>query len=59
MDTVCITVDGQTVEAPKTVTVLEAARLAGVKIPTLCHHPELHSEGSCRVCLVQIEGARS
>lgn len=59
MDTVCITVDGQTVEAPKTVTVLEAARLAGVKIPTLCHHPELHPEGSCRVCLVQIEGARS
>ena len=59
MDTVCITVDGQTVEAPKSATVLEAARLAGVKIPTLCHHPELHPEGSCRVCLVQIEGARS
>lgn len=59
MDTVRITVDGQTVEAPKTATVWEAARLAGVNIPNLCHHPELRPEGNCRVCLVQIEGARS
>lgn len=59
MDMVRITVDGQTVEVPKTATVWEAARLAGVNIPNLCHHPELRPEGNCRVCLVQIEGARS
>lgn len=58
MDTVRITVDGQTVDVPRSATIWEAARLAGVRIPNLCHHPELHPEGNCRVCLVQVEGAR-
>jgi len=37
---------------------LEAARLAGIKIPTLCHHPDLTNVGACRMCVVSVEGAR-
>lgn len=59
MKMVNVIVDGQKVEVPSTTTVLEAAQLAGVKIPTLCYHPELRPEGACRVCLVAVEGARS
>ena len=36
-------------------TILEAARLAGIHIPTLCHHPSLEPYGSCRLCTVKIE----
>ncbi len=35
-------------------TILEAARLAGIHIPTLCHHPSIKPYGSCRLCTVQI-----
>ena len=59
MEMVTITIDGQTVQAPKTATVLEAARSAGVAVPTLCYHPELRPEGACRVCMVEVEGART
>jgi NADP-reducing hydrogenase subunit HndD len=59
MDMVNLIIDGQKVQSPKTATVLEAARAAGVKIPTLCYHPELRPEGACRVCMVEVQGARS
>ena len=36
-------------------TILEAAKLAGIHIPTLCHHPSLEPYGSCRLCTVKIE----
>jgi NADH dehydrogenase/NADH:ubiquinone oxidoreductase subunit G len=51
-----ITLNGQTHEVPEGTTVLEAARLAGVEIPTLCHHEALGSYGACRVCVVEAEG---
>jgi NADH-quinone oxidoreductase subunit G/NADP-reducing hydrogenase subunit HndD len=54
-----ITIDGLQVQVPKDATVLEAARGIGVKIPTLCYHPEYRPEGSCRICLVEVVGARS
>lgn len=59
MELVNITIDGQQLKVPKTSTVLEAARAAGIHIPTLCYHPELRPEGNCRVCMVEVEGARS
>ncbi|MBP2637169.1 MAG: hndD 3 [Firmicutes bacterium] len=59
MEMVNITIDGQKLAVPKTSTVLEAAASIGIKIPTLCYHPELRLEGACRVCMVQVEGARS
>ncbi|MDR1916805.1 MAG: [FeFe] hydrogenase, group A [Synergistaceae bacterium] len=54
-----LTIDGQEVTAPKSYTILQAARIIGLNIPHLCYHPELSREGSCRVCLVEVEGARS
>jgi NADP-reducing hydrogenase subunit HndD len=59
METVNITIDGRKLQVPKTATVLEAARQAGVKVPTLCYHPELRPEGACRVCMVEVQGART
>lgn len=59
MEMVNITIDGQKLQVPKTATVLEAARAAGIKVPTLCYHPELRPEGNCRVCMVEVAGARS
>ena len=40
-------------------TVLEAAKKAGVAVPTLCHHAHLTGAGACRMCVVEIEGART
>jgi NADH-quinone oxidoreductase subunit G/NADP-reducing hydrogenase subunit HndD len=54
-----LNIDGQDVSAPKSYTILQAARLVGLDIPHLCYHPELAREGNCRVCLVEVEGARS
>src|SRR5260370_12697517 len=53
-----VTIDGRTVEAADGWSVLEAARAAGVTIPTLCHHPKLSPDGSCRLCVVEVEGMR-
>lgn len=59
METVNVTIDGRTLQVPRTATVLEATRQAGIKIPTLCYHPELRPEGACRLCLVEVKGART
>ena len=59
MEMVTLTINGQTVQAPKNSTILDAARSAGIYIPTLCHHPELAPEGACRLCVVEASGARS
>lgn len=56
--TVTLTVEGKQVEVPEGTTVLEAARSAGVYIPTLCYDPDLKPYGACRLCLVEIEGMR-
>jgi NADH dehydrogenase/NADH:ubiquinone oxidoreductase subunit G len=47
-------INNQPVEAPEGATVLEAARLLGVDIPTLCHHPALEPYAACRLCLVEV-----
>ncbi|MGE5479417.1 MAG: NADH-dependent [FeFe] hydrogenase, group A6 [Chloroflexota bacterium] len=54
-----ITVNNIPVTVPKGATVLEAARQIGISIPTLCHLEGKDPKGACRVCLVEIEGARS
>lgn len=59
MEMVNITIDDRQVAVPKTSTVLEAALSLGIKVPTLCYHPELRVEGACRVCMVEVQGARS
>lgn len=55
---ITLTIDGQEIEAPKGISVLEAALGAGIYIPTLCHDPDLEPYGACRLCVVEIEGMR-
>ena len=54
-----LTIDGKQIEVKEGTTVLNAARQAGIEIPTLCDHPELTPYGGCRLCLVEIEGAKT
>ncbi len=52
---ITITINGKEIKLEKPVTVLEAARSAGIKIPTLCWHEQLEKYGGCRLCLVEVE----
>ncbi len=54
-----ITIDGKTTDVKNGTTVLNAARQLEIDIPTLCDHPELTPYGGCRLCLVEVEGART
>jgi formate dehydrogenase major subunit len=56
MENVHVTIDGREINVPADWTVLDAAREAGVEIPTLCYHPELKPFNSCLLCVVEIEG---
>jgi predicted molibdopterin-dependent oxidoreductase YjgC len=56
---VTLTINGRKVIAPEGITILEAARGAGITIPTLCHHPDLSNVGACRLCVVSVEKARA
>jgi NADH-quinone oxidoreductase subunit G/NADP-reducing hydrogenase subunit HndD len=59
MDMVTVKIDGREIQAPSGSTILTAARMAGIDIPVLCYHPSLRPEGACRVCSVEVEGAKS
>lgn len=59
MSMVKLTINGIPVEVPAGSTVLEAAREAGVRIPTLCYLKDINEIGACRMCLVEVKGARS
>lgn len=54
-----LTINHKEVEVPAGTTVLRAAELAGIEIPTLCDHPNLTPYGGCRLCVVEVEGART
>ena len=55
-DNVTIIIDGKEISVSRETTILAAARALGIEIPTLCFHPKLLPIGSCRLCLVEIEG---
>jgi len=55
---ISLTIDGRPVEVPEGTSVLQAARSVGIEIPTLCDHPALTPYGGCRLCIVEIQGAR-
>ena len=57
--TVNLTINGRAVQAWAGQTVYEAAAAAGIRIPVLCHHPRLHPQGACRICLVEIDKQRA
>jgi NADP-reducing hydrogenase subunit HndD len=58
MNMVEFQLNGQTVTVPAGLSILEAARLHGVKIPSLCHHPDQRVKANCRVCVVEVESQR-
>ena len=55
---VTATINGDQITVPAGTTILEAAKQAGFKIPTLCDHPDLKPRATCRVCLVEVKGQR-
>lgn len=59
METVNIKINGVSMNVPADYTVLEAARSAGIDIPTLCYLKDVSKTGSCRMCVVEIKGARA
>ncbi|NNJ31896.1 FAD-dependent oxidoreductase [Lacrimispora defluvii] len=54
-----ITIDGKRMEVPDGRNVLDCALDAGIYIPHLCHHPDLKPLGSCRMCLVEVDGGET
>ena len=54
-----IKINGRDYSVPEGSTILEAARLAGIKIPTLCYLKDINAIGACRICVVEVKGARS
>lgn len=54
-----IKINGVSYSVPAGSTILEAAKFAGVKIPTLCYLKEINKIGACRVCVVEVKGART
>lgn len=59
MEMVNVIIDGVSVQVEKGTTVLEAARKAGINIPTLCYLKDVNAIGACRVCLVEVKGAKA
>ncbi len=57
MGTIRIRIDGKEFEGREGMTILQAAEKAGISIPTLCYHPDLSPTGSCRICVVELEGS--
>lgn len=54
-----IKINGRDYSVPEGSTILEAARSAGIKIPTLCYLKDINAIGACRICVVEVKGARS
>lgn len=54
-----IKINNKSYSVPKGSTILEAARYAGVEIPTLCYLKDINEIGACRICMVEVKGARS
>ena len=58
MEMINVKINGRDYSVPKNATVLEAAKIAGVDIPTLCYLKDINEIGACRLCLVEVKGAR-
>ena len=54
-----VTIDGKLYEVPSHYTALDACKAANIDIPTLCFLKELNETAACRMCVVEVEGARS
>ncbi|MCR4435339.1 MAG: NADH-dependent [FeFe] hydrogenase, group A6 [Clostridiales bacterium] len=56
MEMVNIGIDGKRIQVPKEYTILEAAKFAGIRIPTLCFLKDINEAGNCKMCVVEIQG---
>ena len=59
MEQVTLKINGISVTVPKDYTILQAAHDAGIEIPTLCYLKDINEIGACRMCVVEVKGARS
>ncbi len=59
MNTVTLKINGTEVTVPQGSTILEAAKAAGIRIPTLCYLKDINAIGACRMCVVEVKGARA
>ncbi len=57
--TVTLEIDGRSVTVPEGTSIYDAAQTLGTVIPVLCHDPRLRPVGVCRMCVVEVEGART
>ncbi len=57
MEPLKIQIDNKQIDCEQGMTILQAAEKAGITIPTLCHHHDLVPTGSCRICVVELEGS--
>jgi NADH dehydrogenase/NADH:ubiquinone oxidoreductase subunit G len=55
MSEILLQIDGKEVKASEGMTILQAAQIVGVSIPTLCHNEKLDPYGACRICTVEVE----
>jgi len=56
---ISLTINGKAVAAPEGSTIMEAAKMNGINIPSLCYLEGIHAIGSCRICVVEVEGAKT
>jgi formate dehydrogenase alpha subunit len=56
MDKITVTIDDHEISVPEGSTILEAARLSGIYVPALCDHPDLVPIGTCKLCIVSVDG---
>ncbi len=54
-----LNINGVQITAPEGSTIMEAAGSANIKIPSLCHLKDIHTYGSCRICVVEVEGMKN
>ncbi len=59
MEMVTLSINGKSISVPQDYTILQAARSAGIDIPTLCYLKDINEIGACRMCLVEVKGART
>ncbi|HEY8499896.1 MAG TPA: NADH-dependent [FeFe] hydrogenase, group A6 [Clostridia bacterium] len=59
MNTIEITINNKKISVPEGITILEAAKSAGLEIPTLCYHIDQSVKANCRVCIVEVEGMKT
>ena len=59
MNMIDITINNKEITVPEGISILNAAKMAGIEIPTLCYHPDQFVKANCRVCIVEMEGSRT